>query len=100
MNLTADVSWHGRIERMWIGWPWLNKYGCIFPRVCSGVSHCKALAVGEVWYSMSISSLSTAMLGSWIVNFDPMSTIWSDISNKHGTNPDEVTIEIVAISIS
>ena len=29
-------------------WHWLKRYGCVFPAVWSGVSHCNAVAVGAV----------------------------------------------------
>ena len=43
------VSWQGSTERAWMGWHWVNTYGCSPPAVCWGASHCRAVAVGEVW---------------------------------------------------
>jgi len=39
-------------------WPWLNKYGCFLPHVCCAVNHWRALADGDVSYSMIMLNLS------------------------------------------
>ena len=45
---TRAVSWRGAIVRAWIAWHWLKRNGCFFPAVCSGASHWRAAASGDV----------------------------------------------------
>ena len=38
-HLTPGESWHGSIDRAWMAWHCVKRYGWFFPAVCSGRSH-------------------------------------------------------------
>ena len=42
--------------------PWLNRYGCFLPHVCSAVNHWSALAEGDVSYSIIILNLCITII--------------------------------------
>ena len=45
---TRGLSGSGATVRAWMAWHWLNRKGWRPPAVCSGASHCRPSASGEV----------------------------------------------------